>query len=68
MEEGKEKERERNIYVWEEERSVASRMLPNGNLAHNPDMCPDWESNRQPSGLQSVLNPLSHICQGYMHF
>ena len=24
---------------------VASHVLPTGDLAHNPDMCPDWESN-----------------------
>ena len=24
-----------------------------GNLAHNPGMCPDWESNRQPLSLQA---------------
>ena len=26
---------------------------PYGNLAHNPGMCPDWESNQQPFGLQA---------------
>ena len=25
---------------------VASCTLPTGNLAHNPGMCPDWESNQ----------------------
>ena len=34
MGERREKERERNINV----------QLP-GDLAHNPGMCPDWESN-----------------------
>ena len=24
-----------------------------GDLARNPGMCPDWESNRQPFGLQT---------------
>ena len=24
-----------------------------GDLAHNPGMCPDWESNQQPFGSQS---------------
>ena len=24
-----------------------------GDLAHNPGMCPDWESNRQPFGSQA---------------
>ena len=23
-----------------------------GDLAHNPDMCPDWESNQQPLASQ----------------
>ena len=31
---------------------VASRMSPSGDLAHNPGMCPDWESNRGPFGSQ----------------
>ena len=33
-------------------------------LARNPGMCPDWESNWQPFGLQPTLNPLSHTSQG----
>ena len=37
---GREKDRERNSNVW----------LPHaphtGDLAHNPGMCPEWESNR----------------------
>ena len=32
---------------------VASCALPNGALACNPGMCPDWESNQQPCGLQA---------------
>ena len=28
-------------------------MPPPGNLACNPGMCPDWESNQQPFGSQS---------------
>ena len=36
----KEGEKERNINVW-----FASYMPPTGDLARNPDMCPDWESN-----------------------
>ena len=32
---------------------VASRVCPTGDLAHNPGMCPAWESNQQPSGLQA---------------
>ena len=26
---------------------------PTGDLAHNPGMCPDWELNWQPFGLQA---------------
>ena len=29
---------------------VAFRMSPVGNLAHNPGVCPDWESNWLPFG------------------
>ena len=32
---------------------VASCMPPAGDLAHNPGMCPDWEWNQQPFGLQA---------------
>ena len=50
--EGREKERERNIDVQEVHQWVASCMLPTGDLAHNPGMCPDWEPNQQPFGSQ----------------
>ena len=42
---------------------VASQPPPTGDLAHNPGLCPDWESNWRPFGLQSD-NPLSHTNQG----
>ena len=29
---------------------VASHAPPTGDLTHNTDMCPDWESNQQPFG------------------
>ena len=32
---------------------VVSYMPPTRDLAYNPGMCPDWESNLQPSGLQA---------------
>ena len=32
---------------------VASRVPPTGDLAFNPGMCPDWESNWQPFGSQA---------------
>ena len=35
------------------QRVVASHTPHTGDLACNPGMCPDWESNRQPLGLQA---------------
>ena len=35
-----------------------------GDPACNPGMCPDWESNWQPFGLQPALNPLSYTSPG----
>ena len=32
---------------------VASHAPPTGDQAHNPGMCPDWESNQQPFGSQA---------------
>ena len=32
---------------------VASLSRPTGDLAHNPGMCPDWESNQWPFGSQA---------------
>ena len=46
---------------------VASHTPPTGDLAHNPGMCPDRESNRWPSGLQEDANPLNHTSQGRFH-
>ena len=36
---------------------VTSRVPSTGDLAHNPGMCPDWELNQQPSGLQAGTQP-----------
>ena len=44
--EGKKKERERNISVW------LPLTPPAGDLAHNPGMCPDRESNQSTFSLQ----------------
>ena len=33
--------------------SVASHIPLTGDLAHNPGMCPDWESKGQPFGSQA---------------
>ena len=32
---------------------IASQTPPTGDLAHNPGMCPDWESNQQLFGSQA---------------
>ena len=37
----------------ERHQSIASHVPPNEDLAHNPGMCPDWESDRQHFGLQA---------------
>ena len=42
-----EREGEKHQYV------VASQAPPTGDLACNPGMCPDWESNQQPFGSQA---------------
>ena len=52
-ERGREGERKRNINVWEIHWSVASHIPPTGDLACNPGLCPDWESNQRPFGLQA---------------
>ena len=49
---GRKGERERNIHAQETHQSVASHTPPAGDLAHNPDMCPDWELNWKPLGSQ----------------
>ena len=56
--EGREKERERNITVW-----LPLAHPPTGDLACNPGLCPDWESNWQPFGFSLALNPLNHTSQ-----
>ena len=43
---------------------VAFHVAPTRNLACNPGMCPDWESNQRPFGLQPELNPLHYTYQG----
>ena len=49
---GREKERERNINVW-----LPLTHPPNGDLACNPGMYPDWELNQQPFGSQASAQP-----------
>ena len=46
--EGREKEKEKNIYVW---LPLLHPLL--GKLAWNSGMCPDWELNWWPFGSQA---------------
>ena len=48
----REKEREGEREGETQECVVASHAPPTGDLACNPGLCPDWESNQQPFGLQ----------------
>ena len=57
--EGREGEREVEKYQY----VVASHMPPTGDLAHNPGMCPNWES-KDPLVCRPVINPLSQTSQG----
>ena len=45
---------------WEEQKEgekhqhvIASPTFPTGDLAPNPGMCPDWESNQRPFSSQA---------------
>ena len=49
LERGREGEREGEKHQCE----VAFHMPLTGDLAHNPGMCPDWESNLRPFGSQA---------------
>ena len=48
-ERGREGEREEEKYPC----VIASHLPPTGDLACNPGMCPEWESNQQLFGLQA---------------
>ena len=52
-EKGREGEREEEKHQC----VVASHEPPAGDLAHNPGMCPDWESNQGPLGWQAGTQP-----------
>ena len=49
IERGREGERDGQKYQC----VVASHVPPTGNLARNPGMCLDWESNKWPFGLEA---------------
>ena len=60
---GREKERERNIHVWEKPPLVALTHTPTSNQGHNL-MCPDWNQTSNISLCGISPNQLSHISQG----
>ena len=39
---------------------------PNGDLARNPGMCPDWELNWRSFASQPTFSPLSYTSQGHI--
>ena len=53
----REKGREREQEGGKHQCVVATHAPPTGDLARNPGMCPDWDSNR-------LLSPPSHTSQG----
>ena len=64
LERGREGERE-----GEKHRCVvASCTPPTRDLALNPDMCPDWELNRQPLGLQTSTQSTEPHQPGPLNF
>ena len=68
-ERGREEEREeRNIDVQEKHSLVASHTPPTRDLAHNPGMCPDWESNQRPFCLQAGTQSTEPHQPGWLVF
>ena len=58
----KERERERNINEWF---PLTRPLLGTGDLAGNPGICPDWESNLRPFGLQASTQSTELCCPTY---
>ena len=64
LERGREGERE-----GEKHQCVAASHAPRiGDLAYNPGMCPDWESNQQPFGSQTGTQSTELHQQGLGYF
>ena len=61
-----EEERERGK-LWKEYQSVASLAPPTRNLACNPTVCPDWESNQQLFGSQAHAQSTEPYQPGHFH-
>ena len=47
---------------------VASHMPPLGYLAHNPGVCPDWESNQRPFSSQAFTQSTEPHQPGLLDF
>ena len=58
--EGREKERARNVDVWEKHPLAACYTPQPGAWPKTQACCPDWELNRDPLVRRPTLNPLSH--------
>ena len=61
--EGREKERERNINGW-----LPLNVTSTGDLACNPGMCSDWESNQRPFGSQADTQSTEPYQPGLIFF
>ena len=48
--------------------SLASLTPPTGDLAHNPGMCPDWDSNRQLFDSQAGTQSIEPHQPGYVKY
>ena len=59
LEIGEGREKERETLMWEKymDQSVVSHTPPTADLAHNPGMCPNWESSKQPFGSKASAQP-----------
>ena len=58
LERGEGREKEREISMWERYINwFPLAHAPTGDLTCNPDMCPDWESNRWLFGSQASIQP-----------
>ena len=67
--EGREKERERNIDVWEKHPSFASHTSPNWGPGLQPRLVrPDWELNQLPLGSQASAQSTEPYQPGHFKF
>ena len=68
-ERGKEGKSEEEKHGCVKETLIGCLLLhPNQGLTHNPDMCPEQESNWQPFSLQDDAQPTEPHCSGNVFF